>query len=834
MSKINKIFWIDSTGNYQDIEKIFSTNYQKEIKFFPFKNVIKAFEEIVKINFEVIFVILKEDLYKEYYSTFNYTKPTLTCFPISIIYTSNNNLIDSSSNILSGFIGIITSREKLIYFIHDFIKSVNNKIKLNPQIKITIDYNNTLTFEKIKSKDDLVIPSLYVLYKKLECKEIIINDEDIYKFNNILVNNHFDDDISQLIIPLNNVKKLPLEIVSKFWIRYYTSQSSFYPYMNTQLMKNLHENYEIFVRAMYKGIEKSYLQSEYSVPLYRCQLISKAEINMLEKNLILVYSRAFLSFSKDINRSTVFLKKGNNNLIPVMFIVNKFNLEESFSSNASIEQFSFFNLEKEVLFFPFSSFIIDEKIDSKVIKSIETKIIYLNYLGKYRKEIENKINTLDENKIKELLSKDSKFVKDISSIKLNENKIENNQIENQIEKKEIEKIQIELNKSIQKAVKKVKEETLIRWDIEKKNNNCEVINPFQILGISEKENHPEYEKKEIFRTKIKNYKQYLSCFISDNKDKYSRIGNYFLVEKDSFYYVIMNDLQNLKKSYESNKYILAEKDDTRRSLLHYSVIGGYYEITEFLLKIGINYDEPDSDHNSALYYADGKIKELLKKFGSRIERYNGLNDLKGINTVKSNDINIIDSLYKELYNKGLVEKMLDITLDNKVIGKRLYRNKSLIESREKYINWKRVYHGTRFTSIEFILLHGLRNLSSQMNSHIPLGMKIDGIDDWASAIFVTPSIFYAIEYSELINYKNEEWFIIIDAQVKPGSFSVHPSTVYGYKFRNGEPKNVEFRIECYFDGQESSNVIVTSLLFVNKKFIDNEKSFSEGFIFESY
>ena len=51
MSKINKIFWIDSTGNYQDIEKIFSTNYQKEIKFFPFKNVIKAFEEIVKINF---------------------------------------------------------------------------------------------------------------------------------------------------------------------------------------------------------------------------------------------------------------------------------------------------------------------------------------------------------------------------------------------------------------------------------------------------------------------------------------------------------------------------------------------------------------------------------------------------------------------------------------------------------------------------------------------------------------------------------------------------------------------------------------------------------------
>ena len=829
MSKINKIFWIDSTGNYQDIEKIFSTNYQKEIKFFPFKNVIKAFEEIVKINFEVIFVILKEDLYKEYYSTFNYTKPTLTCFPISIIYTSNNNLINSNSNILSGFIGIITSREKLIYFIHDFIKSVNNKIKLNPQIKITIDYNNTLTFEKIKSKDDLVIPSLYVLYKKLECKEIIINDEDIYKFNNILVNNHFDDDISQLIIPLNNVKKLPLEIVSKFWIRYYTSQSSFYLYMNTQLMKNLHENYEIFVRAMYKGIEKSYLQSEYSVPLYRCQLISKAEINMLEKNLILVYSRAFLSFSKDINRSTVFLKKGNNNLIPVMFIVNKFNLEESFSSNASIEQFSFFNLEKEVLFFPFSSFIIDGKIDSKVIKGIKTKIIYLNYLGKYRKEIENKINTLDENKIKELLSTDSKFVKDISSIKLNENKIENNQIENQ---NQIEKIQIELNKSIQKAVKKVKEETLIRWDIEKKKDNCEVINPFQILGISEKENHPQYEDKDIFRKKIKNDRQYVSCFILDNKDKYSRIGNDFLINKDAFYYVIMNDFQNLKKSYEKNKYILAQKDETGRNLLHYSVICRNYEITEFLLKNGINYDEPDSDYYSALYYADGKIKELLKKFGSRIERYNSFGYLKGINTVKSNDINIIDSLYKELYNKGLVEKMLDITLDNKVIGKRLYRTKSLIKSREKYINWRRVYHGTRFTSIEFILLYGLHDFGSPINSHIPLGMKIDGIDDYASAIFVSPSIFYASEYSELIKYKNEEWFIIIDARFNLELYSIHPSTIYGYKFRNGEPKDIEFRINDFSSSIiENPHIIVTSLTFINKKYLDNEKSFSESFIF---
>ena len=66
------------------------------------------------------------------------------------------------------------------------MNSINSKIKLNPKTGVKIDYNNTLTFEKIKNMDDLIIPSLYNLYKKLEGKENIINEEDIIKFNNIL------------------------------------------------------------------------------------------------------------------------------------------------------------------------------------------------------------------------------------------------------------------------------------------------------------------------------------------------------------------------------------------------------------------------------------------------------------------------------------------------------------------------------------------------------------------------------------------------------------------------------------------------------------------------
>ena len=830
MSKINKIFWIDSMDYHEDIEKIISTNYLKKLEFFSFKNLKNAFDEISKINFEIIFVVLRGSLYQDYYSILNNVKYRLTCLPISIIYNSNNSINLNSKNFY-GFIGTITSREKLILLIRDFINSVNSKIKLNPKTGVTIDYNNTLTFEKMKNLDDLIIPSLYDLYKKIEGKENIINDEDIYKFNNILVNNHFYNSISELIIPLNDVKNIPLEIATKFWIRYYTSESSFYPYMNTQLMKNKPENYEIFVKAMYKGIEKKYLQSEYNVRLYRCQLISKSEIDILEANLILVYSRAFLSFSKDKHRAINFLKKGNNHLTPVMFIVNTINLEEAFSSNAEVEQYSIYRSEKEVLFFPFSSFIVDEKIKTQIINGIETKIIYLNYLGKYREEIERKINTLDENKIKELLSKDSKFVKDISSIKLNEDKIKQNQIE--------------LKKAIQKAVNKVKEETLIKWKSEEKNKNCEIINPFKILGISEDEKIY-YPLIDDFEKKIKNDKYFLSCFVLDNKENYSRIDNNFLINKDAFYYVIKNDLNNLKKLYEENKFILAQKDNIKRTLLHYSVIGRNYEISEFLLKNGINYDEPDFSEqqcpSTALYYADEKHRELLKKFGAKIERYNmGNYNLSGINSIKPNDINIIDSLYEDLLKKQIVEKMIDIKKNDEVIGKKLIRSKNLIECEEILNKYEKVYHGTRFVSIEFILNYGLQNFGDPLKNHIHLGLKNDNIDDWANAIFVSPSIFYASKYSELISYKNEEWFILIEARIKPDSFSIHESTIYGYQFKTNEPKNVEYRIKCSpiierlidHNIYERSDIIVTSLILIKKKFLDNIKDYSEGDILKN-
>ena len=62
-----------------------------------------------------------------------------------------------------------------------------------------------------------------------------------------------------------------------------------------------------------------------------------------------------------------------------LFIVEQSTGEKSCTGNASIKEFSFFNNESEILFFPFSCFEIKkiEKINEQEF------IIILNYLGKY-------------------------------------------------------------------------------------------------------------------------------------------------------------------------------------------------------------------------------------------------------------------------------------------------------------------------------------------------------------------------------------------------------------------------------------------------------------------
>ena len=236
------------------------------------------------------------------------------------------------------------------------------------------------------------------------------------------------------------------------------------------------------------------------------------------------------------------------------------------------------------------------------------------------------------------------------------------------------------------------------------------LNPFSELGVDFNLNIDDFAKSiyDSFDKKVKNKKDFLCFFMIYNHERFKTIKNIFYVEKrDHFFYTIVNDLKGLKEEYGKNKYILGEKDNVGNNLLHLSVLGGYNEITNYLLTIGINFNEPNKYGKTALYYAKTyqkiSIKILLEKYGAIDESYQMMSLPKGIR-INSKDFDKISLIRKQLLEKGFIEENIYIIKKRDMIfGKRLMRKN--IKNRNDLI---KVYHGTRFVSIESIMNYGLK------------------------------------------------------------------------------------------------------------------------------
>lgn len=270
-----------------------------------------------------------------------------------------------------------------------------------------------MTFELIYSKNQLILP--FLLNELL--LEVKVTDNEILSFNKFILKNYSEKEIIDLINPMLYIKEIPHEIVAKYFLRTYTEETSFYKEMNNLLMKKKGIDYQSYINVLYKGLLNDSLLVSKDDNLYRGTVMSKKEIDEIiklfnqweeekDKNndkslpLFLLYSRCFLSFSKDKNQIKKFLKETDSKMYKCIFElknkIDKTNL--LYSSNADVESISKFENEKEVIFFPYSTFCLKtirkEKFEDK--NQEEYIKIDLDYLGKYDYYILNEIQK-DEN-----------------------------------------------------------------------------------------------------------------------------------------------------------------------------------------------------------------------------------------------------------------------------------------------------------------------------------------------------------------------------------------------------------------------------------------------------
>ena len=252
-----------------------------------------------------------------------------------------------------------------------------------------IYYNN---FQKIENYEDLILP---IYYQRLIEP---ISFEEIHNFNYYLMNS-FGEEMKKKISQFENIAKMPVEIICKYWANAYTlEKGKFYPVLNIGLKKNNFKLFLPFIKMMYEGLRRKVFHPFTKECLYSGGLISNIELQNLRNNLninkndnlpkVIYYFKSFKSFSKNKEMAKRFIKKAENGSIGLLFILEKYDeeLEEEFISNIEIKEFSEFPNEDEVLFFPFSSFEVNKIEDSDE----GYVIIFLKYLGKYKSYIEEK------------------------------------------------------------------------------------------------------------------------------------------------------------------------------------------------------------------------------------------------------------------------------------------------------------------------------------------------------------------------------------------------------------------------------------------------------------
>ena len=354
-----KIIWIDDDPNSKEklnfAEKINSLGSYTLKKYI---NVDSAIEFMKGIEFEETKIIISDKLYFDFVKKFKENILNMRIAPKIIIFSKNKQIfVSNNRNYLNnGFYnsgGVVDSFQEIDKFLE-------NKKELR---KITNADDVELTFEYIDSKQKLILPLFFkTLIENISNKDMDQYTSFLYKefFENVQndKNDKKDKDdknknVKNLLSSIQNISDIPIEILSKYYARLYSAESDFYKNINKDLRGNKFDKYLKFIKILYEGVKLKALPLANNNTLYRGAKISNDEIkkimnyrNYKKQDLpsSIVFSRTFLSFSKDKKIAEGFLSSENKdkNLSKVLFILEKDdNIGYNLSTHGDIEKISF-------------------------------------------------------------------------------------------------------------------------------------------------------------------------------------------------------------------------------------------------------------------------------------------------------------------------------------------------------------------------------------------------------------------------------------------------------------------------------------------------------------
>ena len=560
------IIWIDAK-----VENEENTSYLKSLegiantKISCYKNIDDAVVFIKRLKFSETNIIISGRLYADFIQRLKDILGDIFIIPKIIVFTSNkeeflkyNKDFDEKKNTFYNFGGIKTSFKE----IQDFLMK---PIKIEEKNEKNKNLENNLTFEYIDCKEKLVLPLLY--------KSLIENasKENMEEYTKYIYNKYgTNEEIDKLLNSIKYIKDIPIQLLSKYYTRLYTIESQFYYDINKELRENDKDKYLSYIKILYEGVKLKSLPLASNNILYRGSLISDEEIKKIKEYLsvkkpdlpgAIVFAKTFFSFSKDKKIAEKYIKKENKNekLKKVLYILEKDDkIDYSLSTHSDIENISIYPYEKEVLFFPFSSFEIQDIQDINYNNEVIYEIKLL-YLGKYIKEIENidtdipdcefkkeiiKMGLIPKKKLKktkEVIKQYKEFKKEID----NNNIGTNEKIIEKIEEKKDEKEEVKDN--VENELKKP-----IDDDIDKDINEKIVNEEDKLMEKTKEKNDEKINENKQKENNTNNDAEYCNeiniVYKIGNQNNIRIFGGNF----------VMNNKSKCKIEFENKEYDLIE------------------------------------------------------------------------------------------------------------------------------------------------------------------------------------------------------------------------------------------------------------------------------------
>ena len=377
------IIWIDKNifneENSEYVEQL--KKFEDDFDIFTFKEVDDGFNKIKEIKFNNTYIILSGRIYKDFIFKYKNELSDFSVIPKILIFTGSvenfKNYNKDIQNIYEEPFYNLGGIQIRFSEVKQFIINNNNNLKIplkNENIKFLI--------EKIDNIEKLYLPTFY---------RALIKNNSSYNFSdfsNFLYEKCLKNEkIIELFSQIKEFKKIPNEILCKYYLKAYLSDNDFQNEINKSLLEENCEKFVPFIKMMYEGVKLNSFQCTTEKNLYYTSNMNINDINFIKDNInnnkiegipnLIITSQTFVSFTIDKIRVEKSIKNNKENEISVLFELEK-NLETNNNLNSHCNILN----NKEVLFFPFSTFGI-KNIEEKEINSIKTFQITLNYLSQY-------------------------------------------------------------------------------------------------------------------------------------------------------------------------------------------------------------------------------------------------------------------------------------------------------------------------------------------------------------------------------------------------------------------------------------------------------------------